>query len=76
MHSNVSTRNRRDRGAVRGIIRNLCSESPNGITPLVDIYNDAAKMNITEEFVNDVLEKMTISGELYCPGLDKYSFVR
>ena len=24
------------------------------------IYNDAAKMNITEEFVNDVLEKMTI----------------
>ena len=76
MHSNVSTRNRRDRGAVRGIIRNLCSESPNGITPLIDIYNDAAKMNITEEFVNDVLEKMTISGELYCPGLDKYSFVR
>ena len=76
LHSGISAQNRRVKGAVRGIIRQLCSESPKGETSRNEIYNESLKMKIPEHIVDQVISRMNKSGEIYSPRLDIFSFVR
>ena len=60
---------------MRQLVRDICVER-DGKAHLDEIYNRAASINVTEPTVEEVLSRMRMSGELFSPTNDVYSFAR
>ena len=60
---------------VRKICNNICAEG-DGKAPLNHIYREAANANVSECVVDEVLSQMRMTGELFSPTNDVYSFAR
>jgi len=75
LYSGVSARVRNANAVVRQLVRDICVER-DGKANLDEIYNRAASTNIPETTVDEVLSRMRMSGELFSPTNDVYSFAR
>jgi len=75
LYSGVSARVRNANSVVRSIIREICSEG-NGTANITEIYNRASVRRITETTVDETISRMSISGELFQPRNNEYSFAR
>jgi len=75
LYSGVSTRVRNANAVVRQLVRDICVER-DGKANLDEIYSRAASTNIPETTVDEVLSRMRMSGELFSPTNDVYSFAR
>ncbi len=75
LYSGVSATARSNNTTIRNIIREIC-HSGDGTANITDIYNSASSRKITETTVDDVLQRMLMSGELFSPRNDFYSFAR
>ena len=75
LYSGVSAKVRNANSVVRSIIREICSEG-NGTANITEIYNRASVRRITETTVDDTISRMSISGELFQPRNNEYSFAR
>ena len=75
MYSGVSARVRNANAVVRQLVRDICVER-DGKANLDEIYSRAASTNIPETTVDEVLSRMRMSGELFSPTNDVYSFAR
>ena len=75
LYSGVSARVRNANAVVRQFVRDICAER-DGKANLDEIYSRAASTNIPETTVDEVLSRMRMSGELFSPTNDVYSFAR
>jgi len=75
LYSGVSARVRNANAVVRQLVRDICVER-DGKANLDEIYSRAASTNIPETTVDEVLSRMRMSGELFSPTNDVYSFAR
>ena len=75
LYSGVSARVRNANAVVRQLVRDICVER-DGKAHLDEIYSRAASTNIPETTVDEVLSRMRMSGELFSPTNDVYSFAR
>ena len=75
LYSGVSARVRNANAVVRQLVRDICVER-DGKANLDEIYSRAASTNIPETTVDEVLSRMRMSGELFSPRNDEYSFAR
>ena len=75
LYSGVSARVRNANAVVRQFVRDICAER-DGKANLDEIYSRAASTNIPETTVDEVLSRMRMSGELFSPRNDEYSFAR
>ncbi|HIM13045.1 MAG: hypothetical protein CXX69_00495 [Candidatus Thalassarchaeum betae] len=75
LYSGVSARVRSANAVVRQVIRDICAER-DGIAHVTEIYNRAASRNVPDTNVDEVLSRMRMSGELFSPRNDEYSFAR
>ena len=75
MYSGVSARVRNANAVVRQLVRDICVER-DGKAHLDEIYSRATSINVTETTVDEVLSRMRMSGELFSPRNDEYSFAR
>ena len=75
LYSGVSARVRNANAVVRQFVRDICAER-DGKANLDEIYSRAASTNIPETTVDEVLSRMRMSGELFSPRNDVYSFAR
>jgi DNA replicative helicase MCM subunit Mcm2 (Cdc46/Mcm family) len=56
------------------VIRDICGERGNA--HVTEIYNKAASRNVPDTTVDEILAKMLLTGELFSPRNDEYSFAR
>jgi len=75
LYSGVSARQRNVNSVVRNILREVCSEG-DGTAHITEIYNRASVRKITETSVDDVLSHLRMSGEVFSPTNNVYSFTR
>jgi len=75
LHSGVSVRARGNNATIRQIVRDVCSEH-SGVAERTQIHNLATNRGISDNEVDNVISKMLISGELWSPRNDCFSFVR
>jgi len=75
LYSGVSARVRNANAVVRQLVRDICVER-DGKAHLDEINSRAASTNIPETTVDEVLSRMRMSGELFSPRNDEYSFAR
>lgn len=75
LYSGISATARSNNTTIRNIVRDIC-HSGDGTASVTDIYNAASARKIPETTVDDVLQRMLVSGELFSPRNDIYSFAR
>jgi len=75
LYSGVSATARSNNTTIRNIVRDICS-SGDGSANIIEIYNAASARKIPETTVDDVLQRMLVSGELFSPRNDIYQFAR
>ena len=75
MHSGISASARATNTVVRSILREICSEG-DGPAHITDIYNRASVRKLPETTVDDVLAHLRMSGEVFSPRNEVYSFTR
>ena len=63
------------RQVIRQVVRDICQET-DGTAELTDILNRCRARDLTEQTVEEALSKMRMSGELFMPRNDTYSFAR
>ena len=75
LYSGISATARSNNTTIRNIVRDIC-HSGDGTANVTDIYNAASARKIPDTTVDDVLQRMLVSGELFSPRNDIYSFAR
>ena len=75
LYSGVSASARSNNTTIRNIVREICS-SGDGSANITEIYNAASARKITETAVDDVLQRMLVTGELFSPRNNIYQFAR
>ena len=75
LHSGISASARATNTVVRSILREICSEG-DGTAHITDIYNRASVRKLPETTVDDVLAHLRMSGEVFSPRNEVYSFTR
>jgi len=75
LYSGVSATARSNNTTIRNIVRDICS-SGDGSANITEIYNAASARKIPETTVDDVLQRMLVSGELFSPRNEIYQFAR
>tara|TARA_B100001175_G_scaffold317799_1_gene336550 strand:+ start:2478 stop:4637 length:2160 start_codon:yes stop_codon:yes gene_type:complete len=76
LYSGVSAKQRNSNQVVRQIVRDLCRGDGMGQAKLADIYNGCMDRGVPSSAVDGILQKMRISGELFSPRDEIYSFAR
>ncbi len=75
LYSGISATVRSNNTTIRNIVREIC-HSGDGTANITDIYNAASARKIPETTVDDVIQRMLMSGELFSPRNDFYQFAR
>ena len=75
LYSGVSATARSNNTTIRNIVRDICS-SGDGSANITEIYNAASARKIPDTTVDDVIQRMLVSGELFSPRNDIYQFAR
>ena len=75
LYSGVSTTARSNNTTIRNIVRDICSTG-DGTASITEIYNAASARKIPDTMVDDVIQRMLTSGELFNPSGDRYGFAR
>ena len=75
LYSGVPHRQRNANTVIRQVVRDICQET-DGTAELTDILNRCRARDLTEQTVEEALSKMRMSGELFMPRNDTYSFAR
>ena len=75
LYSGISASVRSNNTTIRNIVREIC-HSGDGTANITDIYNSASARKIPETTVDDVIQRMLMSGELFSPRNDFYQFAR
>jgi len=75
LYSGISASVRSNNTTIRNIVREIC-HSGDGTANITDIYNAASARKIPETTVDDVIQRMLMSGELFSPRNDFYQFAR
>jgi len=75
LYSGVSATARSNNTTIRNIVRDICSAG-DGTANITEIYKAASVRKIPETAVDDVVQRMLVSGELFSPRNDIYQFAR
>ena len=75
LYSGVSATARSNNTTIRNIVRDICSTG-DGTASITEIYNAASARKIPDTMVDDVIQRMLTSGELFNPSGDRYGFAR
>ena len=75
LYSGVSAAARSNNTTIRNIVRDVC-RTGDGTANITEIYNAASARKIPDTAVDDVIQRMLVSGELFSPRNDIYQFAR